>query len=436
MDFSTRTVEEISTLLAKEMGRLIEEQQVHNAVELENGIREMVKGIGQRSYEKVLEQEDQKQGGSMRCVCGAKAKRISRRKAKILTVFGWASYGRSYYGCAGCGQKTCPVDQRWELNPGEVSGVLGELLAILGVEMAFERASLTIVSFLLLEVSDNTIRKQTQAVGERQAQMEAQWIGNSLDEVWLQQRQRNLPQPPQRLYGSLDGAQVPVGTEWRELKTLCWYEVGRVYGQEKPTAQQISYHSDITSAQEFGELVWATGVQRLADQAEEVIFVCDGAVWIWKLVEQYFPKAIQIVDWYHACAYLTPIAEAAFNQTEERQDWLEKVKEDLWQGNLARVIAACQPDLFPAVAREAAGRAVTYFTHNQQRMAYAEYREKGYWIGSGTVESACKQIATARLKIAGARWTLSGVVATAKARAAWLSEGKGFHTLADLPLAG
>jgi hypothetical protein len=63
-------------------------------------------------------------------------------------------------------------------------------------------------------------------------------------------------------------------------------------------------------------------------------------------------------------------------------------------------------------------------------MKYAQYRKKGYVIGSGTVESACKQIATARLKIAGARWTLQGVVATAKARAAWLTDGEIFSTLA------
>ncbi len=54
-------------------------------------------------------------------------------------------------------------------------------------------------------------------------------------------------------------------------------------------------------------------------------------------------------------------------------------------------------------------------------MDYARFRQLGYLIGSGTIESACKQIAAARLKRAGARWTLSGVIATAKARAAWLS---------------
>ena len=35
---------------------------------------------------------------------------------------------------------------------------------------------------------------------------------------------------------------------------------------------------------------------------------------------------------------------------------------------------------------------VTYFTNNKDRMRYNEYKEKGYHIGSGTVESACKHL--------------------------------------------
>jgi hypothetical protein len=68
-------------------------------------------------------------------------------------------------------------------------------------------------------------------------------------------------------------------------------------------------------------------------------------------------------------------------------------------------------------------------------MDYPTYRKKGYWIGSGTIESACKQIASARLKIAGARWTLQGAISTAKARAAWLSDDDSFDPITSLPLA-
>jgi hypothetical protein len=362
-----------------------------------------------------------------------KAQRISKREAKILTVFGWISYHRSYYGCSRCGQKIHQLDQKWGLHPGEVSPVLGRLLAIAGVDIAFERARRKIKEFLLVEVSDNTIRKQTQLMGEKQAHIEAQWKRESYDASWLQERERRIENVPNRIYGSMDGAQVPIGEEWRELKSLSWYRVAAVYGQEQHKAQEISYHTEIAPAQEFGRLLWATGVRRLADKAKELIFVCDGAAWIWKLVSHYFPNAVQIVDWYHACEYLTPIADAVFPQQTECQEWLQKVKDWLWNGRVKKVIQACQHYIHHNLAADPAQRAVTYFTNNQHRMDYATFRKNGYWIGSGTVESACKQIATARLKIAGARWTLTGAVATAKARAAWLSDGDCFTHLSTLP---
>ena len=64
---------------------------------------------------------------------------------------------------------------------------------------------------------------------------------------------------------------------------------------------------------------------------------------------------------------------------------------------------------------------------------YALFRQQGYFIGSGTVESSCKQVVTMRLKAPGARWTQNGALATAKARTAWLN-GYWDH-LAALPLA-
>lgn len=435
MDFSTKAMGEISTLVAEEIGKHIDADEINKLDELENGIREVLKKIGHQTYSKVLESEDMKLGTRVRCGCGAKAERISKRSAKVLTVFGWVNYRRSYYGCSRCGKKQNRLDKDWGIHAGEVSPVLGKLLAIAGVDIAFERARRKIKEFLLVDVSDNTIRKQTQLMGEKQAQLESQWIRDSHDETWLQNRERRIENVPERLYGSMDGAQVPIGEEWRELKTLSWYRVDEVYGQEQHKAQEISYHTEIAPAQDFGRLLWATGVKRLADKAKELIFVCDGAVWIWKLVSHYFPDATQIVDWYHACEYLTPIVDAVFSHGPEREKWLRKVKDWLWHGKIQKVIQACQRYIHHGLAADVAQRAVTYYTNNQHRMDYAEYRKKGYWIGSGTVESACKQIATARLKIAGARWTIAGACATAKARAVWLSDGDCFNSLSRSPLA-
>lgn len=435
MDFSIKAQEKIATLLSEEIIKLIDEGEIKDLEKLENSLREMMKEVGAQIYRKVLEKEDEKLGKWVRCGCGGRAQRISKREAKVMTVFGWVSYKRSYYGCSRCGAKQSRLDKKWGINPGEVSPVMGKLLAIAGVDIAFEKAKKKIKEYLMVEVSDNTIRKQTQLVGQKQAHLEAQWIEESQDEAWLQNRERTIERVPERLYGSMDGVHVPIGKEWRELKSLSWYRVGAVYGQEEHKAQEISYHCEIATAQDFGRLLWATGVKRLADKARELIFVCDGAAWIWKLVSYYFPDAIQIVDWYHACEYLTPIADAIFPHETDRQKWLQKVKDWLWYGRTQQVIQACQQYTQHHLAADAAQRAVTYYTHNQNRMDYAQYRKKGYWIGSGTIESACKQIASARLKIAGARWTFSGAIATAKARAAWLSSDDCFDYLARLPLA-
>lgn len=108
-------------------------------------------------------------------------------------------------------------------------------------------------------------------------------------------------------------------------------------------AKDMKYHCDITEAEQFGRLLWATGIQNNVDTYNEIIFVSDGAVWIWKLVEKYFPQAIQIVDWYHASQYLTPIAEAAFGaDTSQAKEWLAQARTDLWEGRIQEVIQACR----------------------------------------------------------------------------------------------
>lgn len=435
MNFSTKAQEDISTVLAEEVGWLIERGEIKDLHELENGIREMLKEVGAQAYGKVLDQEDQKMEQRIACQCGNEARRVSRREAKLMSVFGWVNYRRSYYDCEGCGSKQIPLDSSWGIKPGEVSPVMGKLMAITGVDISFEKACRKIKEFLLVEVSDNTIRKQTCLMGQKQAQEERRWMEQSQDETWLQERERHIKAVPERLYGSIDGAIVPIGKDWRELKSLCWYIVDEVYSKKRQKAQQISYHSDIIEAKQFGQVLWATGVMRLADKTKELVFVCDGAAWIWKLVEHYFPQAVQIVDWYHACQYLVAVADGAFSCKVARSQWLDEVKGLMWNGQIEKVIQACQHYLNDPLVSEPAQKAVTYFSNNQDRMNYAQFREKGYWIGSGTIESACKQIASARIKIAGARWTVQGAVDTAKARAAWLSDGDLFDHLSRLPLA-
>ncbi len=97
---------------------------------------------------------------------------------------------------------------------------------------------------------------------------------------------------------------------------------------------------------------------------------------------------------------------------ETAPDWLENLRAALWQGDLPTVIAACEK-LAPSPT---AAQAATYFRNNADRMQYDRFRAQGYMIGSGTVESGCKQIVTQRLKRSGAQWHVLGANQTAKPR--------------------
>ncbi|MGB5539654.1 MAG: ISKra4 family transposase [Gammaproteobacteria bacterium] len=435
MEFSTEVVQKMAGIMVHEMEQL--GVAARGIRELETGLRELLRAVGAEALGQTLERTDQQQvTEKMRpCGCGGQLVYQFRRSAVILSVFGRVGYRRRYYTCSSCQQGQAPLDQQLGLAAGEVTAGLAELLALAGVEVAFEEASRLVERYLLFRVSDNTLRKETERFGALQQAQEAHWKQQSQATDWLQTRLRQCGPQPGRLYGSLDGVMVPLQGEWRELKNIAWYRVApvrsyqkrrhharRVGEQPELQAQDITYHCDLQPAAQFDELFWATACQRQADLMEELVFVCDGAAWIWNLIGRHFPHAVQIVDWYHACEYLPPVAEAAFGcETPEYAAWLQQARTQLWEGQIDDLLHECRLLGAKPAARPAVHTAVTYFTNNQHRMAYAHFRQQGYFIGSGTVESAGKQIATLRLKRAGARWTETGAVQTAKARAAWLS---------------
>lgn len=434
MEFSTEATQAMAAIMVSEMERL--GNAAGNIYEMENEMREFLQAVGAKALGQALESRDKRTNTdrSLPCACGRTQEFLSRRPAVIVSVFGRVSFKRRYYSCVACEQAQSPLDRQVGVQAGQVTAGLAELLALAGVEVAFEEASRLVERFLLVRVSDNTLRKETECFGALQQAREAQWQQDSQDEAWLQARQRQPGRQAGRLYGSIDGVLVPLKGEWRELKNIAWYGVepirswqsrrhhaNQVGQQNDLQAQDISYHCDIQNAHDFDELFWASACRRQADLFEEVVFVCDGAVWIWNLIERHFPHATQIVDWYHASQYLAPIAEAAFGLGCSQADaWLEQARSLLWEGQIDDLIHDCRL-LASGPAAEAVKTALTYYSNNRHRMDYARFRREGYFIGSGTVESGGKQIAGLRLKRAGARWTETGAVQTAKARAAWLS---------------
>jgi hypothetical protein len=408
-------------------------------------IRESLLEIGSSALKYVLEDADKETEAEIECACGGKLKYQRRREATLWSVFGKVVYKRAYYAGCACGKGYAPVDRRYGIEPGKVTAGLARLIALSGIHHAFDEGRKLLKEYLLFEVSENTVRAETQKMGELQRQAEAELVKATHSEMGLQKREQSQPVAPHILYGSIDAAKVRIEPRdrkekavknreiWRDLKAGCWYEGEIVPPRQHSTRQKDKaqregivlraknqqYFCDINKAEQFGKLLWATGCAVGADRARILVFICDGAVWIWNLIERYFPNAIQIVDWYHAEDRLKRIAEDAFSNLEERQAWLKRVTEDLWQGRVEWVIEACQ-----SLAKKSnlAKQSLSYYGNNMERMRYANFRASGFMIGSGIIESGCKQIVTQRLKLPGAQWNLEGAILTAKARCVWLSD--------------
>lgn len=447
MDYSIDSVGDIAKQVAALMQSAIEKQkethQPINIRDIETTMRKMLRQVGAEALEKVLSSSLEPPVPTLACHCGGKLKYQRRRSAKVISVFGRVTYKRDYYAGCQCGKGYAPVDACYGLQPGAVTAGLAALVGLAGVEFSFEHSQEWLQTFLLFEVSENTVRAETETLGALALADDLAQSQSSQNETYLQKRLRDEVTVPPRLYGSIDAAKVRIeprkqaekqedNEAWRDLKVGCWYETEGVSPkrctprertkQEREAvvyrAKNIRYYCDIAEASEFGKLMWGQGCREQADLARELIFVCDGATWIWKLVEQYYPHAVQIVDWYHAEERLERVAQDAFPNRAMRDVWFKESQSSLWEGQVAEVIQRCDR-LAPKCAE--AQHAVTYFTHNESRMRYDKFRAAGYLIGSGTVESGCKQIVTERLKRSGAQWLVAGAVKTAKARAVWLS---------------
>lgn len=447
MKYNIEKINEIGKLLAEIVEEALggERKEDVRIADIEMEVRESLREIGQRTLKYYLENADREVESEIECKCGGKLEYQRRRTATIWTVFGKMSYERAYYAGCVCGKGCAILDERYGIEPGKVTAGLAQLLALSGIDKSFEEGQEWLKAFLLFEVSENTIRSETQVLGELQRKMEEEWIKEMQNEAVLQKREQLVvEQVPDRLYGSIDAAKVrieprakqgkkeEVEEDWRDMKIVCWYEGELVPNRQRSVRQKEKaqregtvfraknkqYACDIAEAEQFGKLLWASGCSVFADRVQELVFVCDGATWIWKLVSHYYPNAIQIVDWYHAEERLERIATEAFSDLQERQPWLENITEALWQGNVEFVIEACQ-----SLSKKSslAKQALTYFGNHIERMRYAQFRTAGYLIGSGVVESGCKQIVSRRLKLPGAQWNLDGAILTAKARCVWLS---------------
>jgi len=127
------------------------------------------------------------------------------------------------------------------------------------------------------------------------------------------------------------------------------------------------------------------------------VVIGDGAKWIWALVAEHFPDAMQIVDLYYARQHLREVARQLYPHEEIKQKAWMKVhqKRLLDKGKIERLVGAQRAvETTNSRMAQKLRTEADYFERNAERMRYPKFRRQHLFVGSGVIEAGCKTVTT------------------------------------------
>jgi hypothetical protein len=285
-------------------------------------------------------------------------------------------------------------------------------------QLSYQRAEEAISQIMGVKVNDDTVRSVTDFVGRIVFDGDCRKAEEAMDEL----NSGKLRFPKDRegvLYIQTDGAALntrsedEAGSTWRENK------LGEVFssrdirrwtdgkGKRQHRILGREYVSYIGAASEFKKHLLALALRNGYGRFKETVILSDGAAWIRNVVEELFPDACHILDYFHLCENVTTYAKHVFKMDEEKyRPWAKEICFKLKKSQFRQVLDELRPykDNLPGTCPV---NLFGYITNNVDHIDYAEYEKRGYFIGSGAIESGNKLILQDRLKRAGMRWNPS-----------------------------
>ena len=353
--------------------------------------------------------EDQEDPVWIRCDCGEIVSSKQRESRTIVTLAGTQVINRKKYYCPSCGQSKAPADERLGIGSGAHSAGVAALTSEFGGCFPYEATSDFLQRRFGIDISAKQAQRLCVRTGTQLAQMEQQAAtAASMPGGTVVSEDR-----PKRLVISADGVMVHSDGAWTEMK--CGAITSEEHGRTTLATME--------RAEGFGDLLHFEAMRRGLEYAREVVVLGDGAAWIWNLASLHFPGATEIVDWYHASQHLWEIAGMWYGRdSKQARDWVKANETRLMEDGVKRVIASIRrykPS--DEEGRRIRRENLHYFSTNANRMRYGTFKALGYPIGSGSVESACKQYGQGRMKLPGMRWKTQGIEAVAHLRSAVLN---------------
>ena len=339
-----------------------------------------------------------------------------RAALEVQCIFGPFTLERDYYHHAGKRHGHCPADAALGLE-GSLTPALAGFVCLEGSdESSFGKAELHLREVGGIPMDARRIQRVVQKVGKDATK-------------WLERDYRSAePCDAAVMYVSADATGIPMrkeelagrkgkqpdGTSKTRMAMLgCVFTQHGLDDDGMPVRDHASttYLGALQGTTLFGAALRREAARRGSATARRIVMLIDGAPTLEKLGHDYFPSAVQIVDFYHAMEHLTQLIEALLGKGDSRRTarrrhhWRKMLLAD----GLERIINQARQEAVKLDKEQQIEALLGYFVHNVPRMQYGTFRREGLFIGSGVIEAGCRTVIGARCKHSGMFWSQSGL---------------------------
>ena len=430
--------------------------------ELARGAQEPLRLLAQRAA--------QAKANATPCQCSqcktplAQARILGR---SIDSRFGSLRIYRSYGWCETCALWHFPADLVLGLNKNSpASPYLQEVSALLNTKMPSEQA-VEVAKRFGLDLSRCFIHREAHRQGLkaqglrrlRLAQLDT-WDGIQtlatnhegpstgpftlvieIDAWNIRERDDWGQTQEARKQARLKGAEAPSKWHWVYVATVFRLDHRGISDGGRPVISQRRYVSTRLGIEELTRQLHRQAIECGLGQAKDVLILADGAVWIWNIAKDRFPKARCRLDLYHADEHLWAIAnELHGKDTPEARKWAQPLLKQLHQDRPLALIQSLKEveATLNTKLKEKLQAQITCFENNKNRINYRDILsarkalKKGTAtaaqkikatepLGSGAIESTCRQY-QCRFKRTGQFWSMEGDEALMCLETFWRNE--------------
>jgi len=381
---------------------------------------------------KLLEEAAQKKADQTPPVCPVCGHRLSRCTADhartFHTRFGPVTVKRLRGWCRRCQQWRYPADQAMGLSDtGGASPSVQEMAALTVSKMPVKEASAVIERLTGVKLPPATLDREARRQGQR-ADRKRKHLDEQMRTAQGVQQLLPTPSEPFTLIIELDAWNIRERDDWgqsaqkraagQEPQRWHWAYGGTCFRLDQRVdnpigrARILSRGTVMTrgGVDALREQLFAEAQRHGLAQADKVLVIADGALWIWNLTGDRFGQAQQRLDYYHASQHLWTVAHALHPEDEAAaRAWIKPLLKKLKAGRATSLLNDLQAlaKRLRSKKRQAVESELNYLESHRQRMDYAAARRAGEPQGSGAMESTCRQY-QCRFKRPGQFWSCAG----------------------------